>query len=262
MAHFSWERWWGPYVHLTRMRRLREIIQFVKCTLHGLSYLHSLRIVHRDICDQNVVVNCHSPGATLKEFPELLDEHRKADDVTYAFIDFGQSLQLPPETSIIDCRRPGDETAIAMNRFKPPDGRLAEPYYNPFSYDVAALGFVYRYYFSEAVTAFPGLAALFDRMTDWCPSRRMTAQEVLQWFEELIAKVPPATLDAGVVLLPNFGAIREEGFYWTKLSPEDQLRWGRYRTPPSPWWRRLLGWIAKQQIGWRVLYFVREALQI
>ncbi|CDO78036.1 hypothetical protein BN946_scf184885.g2 [Trametes cinnabarina] len=240
---------WGPYVHLTRMRRLREVVQFIKSTL-------------RDICDQNVVVNCHSPGATLEEFAEILDEHRQADDVTYAFIDFGQSLQLPLDTSITDCRRPGDETGIARNHFKPPDGHLGEPYYNPFSYDVAALGFLFRCYFSEAVPALPCLAALFDRMTDYCPSRRMTAQQALEWFEDIIIQLPQGCLEARVMLDRSFEAMRDEGLYWTELSTEDQAKWGQYRTPPRPLWMRLLGFMSRNTLGFRILCFLRGHLQI
>ncbi|CDO75415.1 hypothetical protein BN946_scf184855.g18 [Trametes cinnabarina] len=202
------------------------------------------------------------PGARYAEFPNLLDEHRRNDDAVYAFIDFGQSLQLPPDTSITDCRRPGDETCIAMNLFKPLDGNLGEPYYNPFSYDVAALGFLFRYYFSEAVPALPALAALFDRMTDYCPSRRMTAQEALQWFEEVVAQLSPGRLEARVTLDCSFEAMRDEAFYWGKLPAEDRVQWCEYRTPPRPLWRRLLGFIARNRLGFRMLCYVRELLQI
>ncbi|KAI9067542.1 hypothetical protein FKP32DRAFT_1755108 [Trametes sanguinea] len=253
---------WGSPVELERMRRIRDIVQFVRCTLRGLSHLHQLRIVHRDIWAQNIVVNCHSPGATSKEFPDILSRHWQAGDVTYAFVDFGQSLQLPADTSIVDCRRSAEETTIGMNINKPVDGNLGEPFYNPFSFDVAALGFLFRYHFSEAVHALPGLAALFDRMTDYCPSRRMTAQEALQWFEEMIVQQPPACLDATVTLECTLQAMSNDDFYWSKLPVEEQLRWGPYRTPPRPLWRRLLGWFASKRISWIILLRVREFLQI
>ncbi|KAL7281812.1 hypothetical protein ACG7TL_005135 [Trametes sanguinea] len=213
---------WGSPICLERMQRVRDIVQFIRCTLRGLSYLHGLRIVHRDICEQNIVVNCHSPGASLDEFPDVLSRHWGTDNVTYALIDFGQSLQLPLDTSIVNCRRPGEETAIGMSINKPVDGNLGEAFYNPFSYDVAALGFLYRYYFAEAVPVLPGLAALFDRMTDYCPSRRMTAQEALRWFEDMVAQQPPACLDAVVTLKCDFQAMSDDDFYWSKLSMEDQ----------------------------------------
>ncbi|KAI9067543.1 hypothetical protein FKP32DRAFT_1588535 [Trametes sanguinea] len=253
---------WGSPIPLERMQRVRDIVQFMKCTLRGLSYLHELRIVHRDICDQNIVVNCHNPGAELEEFSEILSQHWQDGDVTYAFIDFGQSLQLPQDTSIVDCRRSAEETAFGMNLNKPPDGNLGEPSYNPFSYDVASLGFLFRFYFSEAVPALPGLAALFDRMTDYCPPRRMTAQEALRWFEDMVAQQSPACLDTKVTLERSFHAMAEDDFYWSKLSEEERLRWGPYRTPPRPLWRRLLSWIASTDIGWIVLLRVREFLQI
>ncbi|KAI9068263.1 hypothetical protein FKP32DRAFT_1672349, partial [Trametes sanguinea] len=239
---------WGSPIEPERMQRVGDIVHFVRCTLRGLSYLHRLRIVHRDISAQNIVVNCHSPGVSLKEFSEILSRHWQAGDVTYAIIDFGQSLQLPPDTSIVDCRRSAEETAYGMNINKPVDGNLGEPFYNPFSYDVAALGFLFRYHFSEAVPALPGLAALFDRMTDYCPPRRMTAQEALQWFEEMIAQQPPACLDANVALECKIQAMCNDDYYWSKLSEVEQLRWRSYRTPPRPLWRRLLGWIASKEI--------------
>ncbi|OSD06697.1 hypothetical protein PYCCODRAFT_1474146 [Trametes coccinea BRFM310] len=253
---------WGSPICLERLNKIRDIVQFVKCTLRGLSYLHELRVVHRDICEQNIVVNCYTVDASLDEFPEVLSRHWGSNDVTYAFIDFGQSLQLPPDTSIVDCRRSAEETTIGMSINKPLDGNLGEAFYNPFAYDVAALGFLYRYYFAEAVPVLPGLAALFDRMTDYCPSRRMTAQEALRWLEDMVTQQPPACLDAVVTLKCDFQAMSDDDFYWSKLSMQEQLRWGPYRTPPRPLWRRLLGWVASKRIGWIVLLKVREFLQI
>ncbi|KAI0369718.1 hypothetical protein BV20DRAFT_348772 [Pilatotrama ljubarskyi] len=250
---------WGSPVHLDDLETVEEVLRFIKCSLR---YLHRHRIAHRDLCENNIVVNGYSPSVKGEEFADRLREYRRHNETFYALIDYDQSLILPPNVSLRDCRRPAAEAWIGANPFKPSDINLGQPHYNPFAYDVAALGLLFRYYFAEAVPALPGLAALFDRMTDHSPSRRLTAEEALVFLDELTMTKPLETLKMHLVMKPSAEAMILTDTYWNKLSPEEQLLWGKYRTPSRSLLARVLDWVTDYPIGWTIVCFVRRALQI
>ena len=77
-----------------------------------------------------------------------LREHRRGDNVLYALMDFNQSIQLPADTSLKTCRRPFDESYDGSEIYKPDDAHWGSPYYNPFAFDVAMLGNLFRFHFS------------------------------------------------------------------------------------------------------------------
>ncbi|KAI0355670.1 hypothetical protein OH77DRAFT_1424615 [Trametes cingulata] len=253
---------WGSPIHVEDMETVGEVLNFIECVLRGVKYLHSLRIAHRDICDHNIVVNCHRPGAKSGQYRELLREHCRSSRALYALIDYDQSLQLPQETSLTSCRRPTSESGAGAAWYKPTDVDLGEPYYNPFAFDVGATGYLFRRFLVEAVVAVPGLAALFDRLTDHSASRRPTAEEALSFFHSIESQVPRETLAMRVTLKAGFEGMNDADVYWSKLSREDLLLWGCYRTPPRPFLQRLLDWFTGFPMGWKVAYFVRRILQV
>ncbi|KAI0355672.1 hypothetical protein OH77DRAFT_303998 [Trametes cingulata] len=253
---------WGSPIHLENIATVGEVLGFIECILRGLSFLHSMRIAHRDICEHNIVVNCHSPGVEGDQYLEVLRRHRGSNEVLYALMDYDQSLLLPPATSLTACRRPASEASAGAWMYKPGDINLGEPFYNPFAYDVGMAGFLFRKYFVEAVAAVPGLAALFDRLTDYRLSHRPTANEALLFFSAMKAAASDETLKTRVILEPSIEAMHSSDPYWSKLSLEDQLVWGRFRTPPRPFLHRVLDWIVHFPIGWRVICAVRRALQM
>ncbi|KAI8972192.1 hypothetical protein BD414DRAFT_448755 [Trametes punicea] len=253
---------WGSPIHLKDMRSMKEILQFTKCLLRGLSHLHSLRIAHRDICEHNIVMNCHSPGTTAEDDLELLCGYRRNNTVFYALMDYDQSLQLPKDVSLKDCRRPAKETAVGAAMYKPSDINLGEPFYNPFAFDVGALGMLFRYYFVEAVAQLPGLAALFDGMTDHSISRRLTAEEALEFFREITGALSQGQLEKDLVLVPSVEAMNDTQLYWSKLSAEELRLWGQYRMPPLSIWARILDWITAYPVGWNVVRYIRRVLQM
>lgn len=64
-------------------------------------------------------------------------------------MDYDQSLQLPPDTSLEDCRRPALEALFGVARYyKSSDLDLGEPYYNPFVFDVGMMRMMFRYNFT------------------------------------------------------------------------------------------------------------------
>lgn len=95
----------------------------------------------------NLVVNCHSPGMERDDYIEMLHEHRRTNDVLYAIMDYDQSLQLPESVSLKDCRRPASEADAGNGFYRPTDLDLGQPYYNPFAWDVGAMGILFRVFF-------------------------------------------------------------------------------------------------------------------
>ena len=94
-----------------------------------------------------MAINCYRPGCDFERLRKDLFEHRKGSRVFYALLDFDQSIQLPAEVSVKDCRRPSWEANVGMALYKPDDGLMGEPYYNPFAFDVGTLGNLFRVHF-------------------------------------------------------------------------------------------------------------------
>lgn len=95
-----------------------------------------------------MVVNCYRLDYDIKKFQGDLCEHRSKGDVVYAFMDYDQSIQLPPDISLKHCRRPSDEACVGSDLYKPLDVWLGEPHYNPFAFDVGMLGNLFRVHLS------------------------------------------------------------------------------------------------------------------
>ena len=101
---------------------------------------------HQDIDLQNIVVNFYC-NEIFDDKPEiLLIEHRRKSDVAYSFIDYDLALQCPKDAPLHRCMMPVDVAWVSV--YMPLDLRFSPPYYNPFAYDVACLGNIFRYTFS------------------------------------------------------------------------------------------------------------------
>ena len=126
--------------------------------------MHDRRIAHRvstpyvpmsisnvdlpqDICNYNMVINRYRIDQNGELLKENLRQHRVGDDVFYAFMDYDQSIRLPQECSVRHCQRPAHESAFGAMIYKPRDTDQGEPTYNPFAFDVAMLGNVFRFHF-------------------------------------------------------------------------------------------------------------------
>ena len=112
------------------------------------------------------------------------------------------------------------------------------------------------------VPVVPALAALFDRMTTHVVDDRFTAEEAYQFFQVTTAYIPDDARKTPVSLVLNFDGMVDAGVYWSKLSASDQMVWGRHRTPPRPWWMRMLGRIMRYDFGFEFVSFVRRILRI
>ncbi|KAM5542890.1 hypothetical protein V8D89_003274 [Ganoderma adspersum] len=198
---------WGANFCIQDMQDVRQVLTFIKCLLEGLSFLHANRIAHRDICDFNMVVSCYRPDRDHEKFGDDMRDLRRGDDVRYALMDYDQSIQLPLDVSVKDCRRPSNEAQMGWDLYKPLDVWLGESQYNPFAFDVGTLGNLFRVHFWEAVTMVPALPALFDGMTTHVLSRRFSAQEALDFFKGNIESPPEDVLDAPVTLQIDYEAV-------------------------------------------------------
>ncbi|PIL33394.1 hypothetical protein GSI_04014 [Ganoderma sinense ZZ0214-1] len=213
---------WGTYPCLTEMEDVRQVLTFIRCLLEGLSFLHANRIAHRDICDSNMVVSCYRPDRDQKRFGGDLRELRRGTDIRYAFMDYDQSIQLPLDVSVKHCRRPSREAWMGCDMYKPLDVSLGESQYNPFAFDVAMLGNMFRAYLSEAIPTLPALAALFDGMTTHVVSRRFSADEALDFFKSNIQLLPQEVLVAPVTLEFDY----EMMYHPERLDPQHNIMLG------------------------------------
>lgn len=102
----------------------------------------------QDITEINVLVNFYRFDHDRKTQRENIRNHRRGDNVYYAIMDFDQSIMLPVETCVKNCRRPAIEAEYGNEVYKPFDVGPGEPTYNPFAFDVAMLGNVFRAHFT------------------------------------------------------------------------------------------------------------------
>ncbi len=101
-----------------------------------------------------MVVSCYRPDYDVEQFRNDLRELRGGVDIIYAFMDYDQSIQLPPDVSVKDCRRPSKEAWMGLDLYKPLDVWLGESQYNPFAFDVAMLGNLFSSYLSVRIRPF------------------------------------------------------------------------------------------------------------
>ena len=66
----------------------------------------------------------------------------------WALMDYDQSIQHPENVSLKQYRRPADEAWAGAEMYRPEDIYLGEPTYNPFAFDVAMLGNLFRVHFA------------------------------------------------------------------------------------------------------------------
>ena len=96
-----------------------------------------------------MLVNCYIPDALFStDALKIAAEHRCAGDVHYCLMDFDISLCASLDTALDSFDRPSDEAAMGAPSYHPSDVSLGEPSYNPFAYDVACLGNIYRVFFT------------------------------------------------------------------------------------------------------------------
>ncbi|KAK7006872.1 hypothetical protein R3P38DRAFT_3213616 [Favolaschia claudopus] len=125
LVHARWGLWWSSTPCTLEFWAGVQAVQL----LQGLAFMHENGIVHGDIHPNNVLCN-FSEIRTQTPCP-VFDKFKSSSSYRIAYIDFGQSMQLPTTPGI---KIPCSEYAPPP-RFRAPelDGGAT---YNPFSADV------------------------------------------------------------------------------------------------------------------------------
>ncbi|EIW56464.1 uncharacterized protein TRAVEDRAFT_73041, partial [Trametes versicolor FP-101664 SS1] len=254
---------WGTYHSIEDLNTIQGVLNFIRCTLTGLSFLHEHRIAHRDIHESNILADyyCyHEVNCDTRQ--QAIRDSSRSRPITYALFDFNLSLQLPLETSLKNCRRPASEAMLGVSVYHPDDVLQCEPFYNPFAYDVGCLGFLFINYLTNAIPTVPMLAALFGKMTTHVVSERFTAAEALYFIHRIETDTTPEILQSPITLEQNYLAMNDPSLYWSCTAPEFQSAWSSHRPPPFSLRIRLLRWLGSTVRSYKFLKLVRRILCI
>ncbi|KAI0355663.1 hypothetical protein OH77DRAFT_1495940 [Trametes cingulata] len=232
---------WGPIASLTKLTSVGQA----------------------DIHQNNMLINCYNPDVYMGEdIAAVLADFRTTKEAHYNLFDFNISLRFPPDTSLVACRRPAHEASWGAPVYHPPDVSLGAAEYNPFAFDVACLGNLFRAYFSSVIPVIPLLPPLFNRMTTHVISERFTAREAADFLDSTIAQVSEATLGKALTVFPEWECCANTDIYWSRTSPGFRARWEQYRTPERSWVVWVIDRITDFPIAWRALCFIRRTLRV
>ncbi|KAH9944555.1 uncharacterized protein BXZ73DRAFT_39441 [Epithele typhae] len=255
---------WGTVNWFYDIDTPREFLRFAGCLLRALEFLHSRRIAHRDIIPQNMLSDSYTLDSDKQLVVANIQERRSQGDIDNitALMDLGAAFVFPRGKPLAECILLSSE-AIGNRMFAPDDLERGAPYHNPFSYDVGMLGNILRYHFWHMASAVPSLAPLFDRMTTYVIHERFTAEEALRFFKDTTTQVSDEALNTKF-LTPETEArrISTGDVYWSRLSPQDQEFWKRYRTPPEAWWIPLVRWLLQFHWPGTLFFSIRWWLKI
>ncbi|KAL5536309.1 hypothetical protein ACEPAF_130 [Sanghuangporus sanghuang] len=172
--------------------RVDEMLDFMKQTLEGLVFMHSVGVTHRDCSDMNIMFDgagmfpngFHASVWNLDERGVPTRPRRRSDvpSVRYYFTDFGLSsrFQVGEEhlvTGVNGLDREVPEL-LPLNR------------YDPFPVDVFILGNVFKRNFTTKFSNAKFLIPLIEIMTQEIPTERPSSAEALAQFERLISSIP------------------------------------------------------------------------
>ncbi|PBK77789.1 hypothetical protein ARMSODRAFT_1077465 [Armillaria solidipes] len=232
---------------------MRDVLSMIHCLLKGLVFLHDRNIVHRvsmvklsvaaviplteyqDIKIENTLVN-HAHNAHWTRHGHTAAFHRslrRAGVLTYAYIDFDIAIMFPPDAPRSECRLPYWKSWDGTNNWAVKDTAQGEYDYDPFTFDVALLGFQFCQSFQHLPPYAPFLAPLLDMMVTHDYKRRFTASEALKFFEDMYPLLPEEQLQAFPPMLPH-PEDHETFDKWKDLPPDLTKRWASYREPPLP----------------------------
>lgn len=227
-----------------------------------------------------MLVNYYNPYSP--RYPRhLLEERRSPPDVHYCLFDFDISRIFPRDAPLNACRSPSTESYEGTPLYHPLDTSCGEYDYNPFAYDVACLGNLYRIHFSVGrniclvkagdgadpppqtiVPTIPLLAPLFDKMTTHVVAERFTAIEAADFIDLAIASVAEPALATPFTLRTEWESFENPDLYWARTTPEFRDHWAHFRAPKLPRISLLLMRLLESPKGWPLLCFVRRMLRV
>ncbi|KAL5530897.1 hypothetical protein ACEPAG_3773 [Sanghuangporus baumii] len=175
-----------------------EVIDFMKQTLEGLSFMHENGVAHRDCSYLNIMMDGANlyprgfhPGASYLDYSGkrlASPRHRRnVRGIKYYFTDFGISSRFD------DANNPRLVTGKDCQDKQLPELYQDEPY-DPFLVDIFLLGNVFKRVLVERYDALAFLAPLADTMTQREPKSRPTTQACMQLLDNLIRQQSPRSL--------------------------------------------------------------------
>ncbi|PPQ74159.1 hypothetical protein CVT25_012752, partial [Psilocybe cyanescens] len=233
---------WGPFIQSPWPRKLQEVLNIMLSLLKGLNFLHEHGITHRDFNGGNFLVDHFSDDRRLSN-NKLRIDLRSRDCLSYAIFDFDHSIKLPSGVDRAQYRLPYYESWGTINVVA--DTEQGEYDFNPFIFDVGALGVSFCHSYQYLTYRVPMFAPFLDRLTTRNLAFRFTASEALSFFEEMVSQLSEAELDQPIESKDLNGTQDYDKYNrWAHVTPEFARKWSHYREPPIPWTTFLLGLMA------------------
>ncbi len=95
-------------------------------------------------------------------------------------------------------------------------------------------------------------------MTTWVVDQRLTAEEALEFFRDIVDDMDDEALESPISL--ELTQYRDD--YWKMLPPEICCTWSRFRTPPVTWWSNVLEWFLQFKLTLQIILTVRRLLNV
>ncbi|PPQ88398.1 hypothetical protein CVT25_011277 [Psilocybe cyanescens] len=248
---------WGGSVEFPWPERLREVLIIMLSKLKALSFLHEHNITHRDINDSNFLVNHIGDECDIRYNKARVDL-RSRDCLSYAIFDFDHSIKLPPSVNRTHFRLPYHRSWGTINVI--PDTRQGEYDFNPFVFDVGALGVAFCRTYQYLTPHIPMFAPFLDRLTTRNLAFRFTASEALVFLREMLSQLSAADLDREIgpddlkIYIPYDKYNR-----WEHVTPEFARKWAHYKEPPTPWTTTLLRRVCGTCWGCHTVPWIRRS---
>ncbi|KAL5536285.1 hypothetical protein ACEPAF_106 [Sanghuangporus sanghuang] len=178
---------------------VEEVVDFMRQILEGIVFMHRSMVAHRDCSDLNIMMDAdamypkgfHPKSGIMDSTGHRFahPKHRRdiVPRVRYYFIDFGISSMFRPEDKerkVIGLE--GQDTAV-------PELSLSRPY-DPFLVDVFILGNLFKKMFIDKYDNVEFLRFLVEDMMQPSPLARCNSEEILKYFNDIIARQSPRFL--------------------------------------------------------------------
>ncbi|KDQ14225.1 hypothetical protein BOTBODRAFT_353868 [Botryobasidium botryosum FD-172 SS1] len=246
---------WGDSATWPWFSTIREALCYMRCLLKGLCFLHERLIAHRDIKLSNVLMNHTGRFEDVYENP-LRTQLRHEGRALYALFDFDCAVMFPRTSRPAERRLPGHESFIGGGNFSY-DTAQGELDYDPFAYDVAALGQFFCENFQQLTPITHFLAPFLDRMMTRDIAKRYAATQALLAFDDFCSHLLPWQLDTPPP--PAKDQCDPEKYdRWAGLSEDFVQQWSSHREPKLPLTTKVLRRICMQPLGYAMVQRVRR----
>ncbi|KAF7327619.1 hypothetical protein MKEN_00341200 [Mycena kentingensis (nom. inval.)] len=227
---------------------VRELLFCFEQLLCGLVFLHSRRIVHRDLHSRNCLANFFPTSPNNIEYSDAANPLQKlqaSHTLRYGWIDFGYSIPLPPQTDLETCRLHRRESFFGAWEV-PSDTLTGKSTYNPFAFDVGTLGLYFCSISQHLTPQIPLLAPFLDMMITRKVHSRFTADAALEFLRFIQSSLTKEELMRPCELPPYTEYSAERYDRWQGLPRDFVEEWGHMREPELPLWLRCVRWVLER----------------